>query len=360
MGSELNKERLYENLLASIEEGVIVLDPKNKVITFNQGAEAIIGLSEGQAVGNKLSSVIREEEVAGLAQKAYDTGKSFSDSDLTIRRKDGSSVPVSLTVSPLLNEEGKVLGTVIVLRDMRRIKALEDDLRRSDRLGTLGTLAAGLAHEIKNPLGGIKGSAQLLQEELGKEARLTEYTGIIIREAERVNRLIEELLDFANPKRVSLKPTNIHKILDDNILLLSEAIKTKKTTVYREFDPSLPSIKGDKERLSQVFLNIIKNSVEAPDKGGWIMVSTRIVTEYQMVEGERKKGVIVVEVSDSGKGMGQETLDRLFTPFFSTKEKGSGLGLAISHRIIKEHKGNIKVRSRLGEGTTVSVTLPVI
>lgn len=359
MKSALNKERLYENLLASIEEGVIVLDPDSTILTFNQGAEGIIGVSEGMAVGSALSSIIREPDAADLAQKAYETGKSFSDNDLSIRRRDGSLVPVSLAVSPLLDEEGRVLGTVIVLRDISRIKALEEDLRRSDRLGTLGTLAAGLAHEIKNPLGGIKGSAQLLQEELEKEKRLTEYTGIIIREAERVNRLIEELLDFANPKKLSLRPMNIHKILEDIILLMSEAIKTKGITVYKEFDPSLPLIKGDKERLSQVFLNIVKNSVEAVDKNGWLMVSTRMVTEYQMVEREERKGVIVVEVSDSGKGMGQETLERLFTPFFSTKEKGTGLGLAISHRIVREHKGNIKIKSRIGEGTAVSVTLPI-
>lgn len=359
MKSGLNKERLYENLLASIEEGVIVLGLDYSIITFNQGAEGLIGVSEGQARGSKLSSILREEEAMVLARKAYDTGKSFSDNDISIRRRDGSIIPLSLTASPLLNEEGKVLGTVIVLRDMRRIKALEDDLRRSDRLGTLGTLAVGLAHEIKNPLGGIKGSAQLLQEELEKDERLKEYTGIIIREAERVNRLIEELLDFANPKKVSLRPMNIHKVLDDNVLLMSEVAKSKGITVYKEFDPSLPLIKGDMERLSQVFLNIIKNAVESIDKAGWLMISTRIGTEYQMVEREERKGVIVVEVSDGGKGMKEETLEKLFTPFFSTKEKGTGLGLAISHRIIKEHKGNIKVKSKVGGGTTVSVTLPV-
>ena len=215
----------------------------------------------------------------------------------------------------------------MVLRDMRRIKALEDDLRHSDRLGTLGTLAAGLAHEIKNPLGGIKGSAQLLQEELGNDKRLTEFTGIIIRETERVNRLIEELLDFANPRKLSLRPINIHKILDDNIFLLSEIAKLNGITVHKEFDPSLPMIKGDKERLSQVFLNIIKNAIESIDKAGWLMVSTRMGTEYQMVEREERKGVIVVEVSDNGKGMAQNALERLFTPFFQLKKREAGLAL---------------------------------
>jgi two-component system nitrogen regulation sensor histidine kinase GlnL len=358
MKSVLDKERLHENLLASIEEGVIVLDPDYSIVTFNQGAEGITGVSEGLSIGNRLSQVLREPEIGELARKAYETGKSFSDNDLAIRRRDGTLVSVSITASPLLDEDGKALGTVVVLRDIGRIKALEEDLRRSDRLGTMGTLAAGLAHEIKNPLGGIKGAAQLLEEEL-EDKRLKEYTGIIIRETERVNRLIEELLDFAKPKRLSLKPMNIHKTLDDTILLMSEAMRSRTITVYKEFDPSLPLIKGDGGRLSQVFLNVIKNAVEALDRGGWLMVSTRMVTDYLMVEGEERKGAIVVEVSDNGRGMDQETLDRLFTPFFSTREKGTGLGLAISHRVIKEHKGNIKVRSRLGEGTTVSVTLPV-
>lgn len=355
----LDKERLYENLLASIEDGVIVLDPENTVLTFNQGAEGLLGISEGYALGKPLSSILKDKEIAELAQKAYETGKSFSDNDLGLRRKDGRSLSVSVTVSPLLDDEGVVHGTVIVIRDMSRIKALEDDLRRSDRLGTLGTLAAGLAHEIKNPLGGIKGAAQLLHEEIEKEPRLTEYTSIIIKEAERVNRLIGELLDFTRPRSLSLNPMNIHKTLDDNLLLMSEVINSKGIKVYKEFDPSLPMIKGDMERLSQVFLNLIKNAVEAIDRDGRLMVSTRIVTDYQMVENEEKKGVIVVEVTDSGKGMEEETLDRLFTPFFSTKEKGTGLGLAISHRIIQEHKGKIKVKSKAGEGTTVSVTLPV-
>lgn len=359
MKSALSKERLYENLLASIEEGVVVISTDNVILTFNQGAEGIIGVSEGTAIGNRLSLVIREPEVAGLAKKAYETGNSYSDNDLNIRKRDGLLVPVSLTASPLLDEDGRVLGAVIVLRDMRRIKALEEDLRRSDRLGTLGTLAAGLAHEIKNPLGGIKGSAQLLQEELGENKGLTEYTAVIIRETERVNRLITELLDFANPRKISLRPINIHKILDDNIFLMSEVSKKKGIVVYKEFDPSLPMINGDREGLSQVFLNIIKNAIEAVDRGGRLSVSTRMGTDYQMIEGKDRKGIIVVEVSDNGKGMTEKTLESLFTPFFSTKKNGNGLGLAISHRILTEHKGHIKIKSILGEGTTVSVTLPV-
>jgi two-component system nitrogen regulation sensor histidine kinase GlnL len=246
------------------------------------------------------------------------------------------------------------------MRDLTHRKEMEEDLKRADRLVLLGTLAAGLAHEVKNPLAGIKGAAQLLRREVNSNPSLLQYADIVVHEVDRVNRLIEQLLDLTRPSELNLYALNIHEILDQVLLLEKEAAEGGGITVKKYFDPSLPPIRGDRGQLTQVFLNLVKNSFQAMNGRGSLRVTTRMETDFHIREqGRERVKLIWVDIEDDGPGIKEEDLPNIFSPFFSTKNGGTGLGLSICYRIIKEHGGLIRVDSREGEGASFKVSLLV-
>jgi two-component system nitrogen regulation sensor histidine kinase GlnL len=272
----------------------------------------------------------------------------------------GRQIPVGLALFPLQDQTGKTHGIILLLHDLTRRRELEEDLKRSDRLATLGTLAAGLAHEIKNPLGGIKGAAQLLKRALAVEPALSEHTDIIVREVDRIDHLMEQLLDLSRPAQLDINSLNIHEILDQVLLLEKQAGENARITIRKHFDPSLPPIRGDRNQLTQVFLNIVKNAVQAMSGKGDLVVRTRMETDFHIQEpGKERDKFIWVDIKDAGPGISEETLPHIFSPFFTTKNHGTGLGLAVCHRIVNEHGGMIRVESRKSEGTTFKVSLPV-
>jgi len=294
-------------------------------------------------------------------EKTALSGMIVSDHENVVIRKTGHQTPVSVTTSPLLLESGEKAGVIVILRDLTNIRELERTVRHADRLSTLGTLAAGLAHEIKNPLGGIKGAAQLLEMELTAESELREYTRVMLKEVERVNRLLEDLLDLAAPKKLTLSRVNLNRTLNDIILLQQQSVHNLNVTFVQQFDPSIPQVLADEGLVTQLFLNLIKNAVEAVGESGLIRVTSRILSEYSLTQkGERPSRMVVVEVADDGPGIRKEEQELLFTPFFTTKTKGTGLGLAICQKIVSEHRGMIKVDSAPGKGTTFTVMLPLI
>jgi two-component system nitrogen regulation sensor histidine kinase GlnL len=233
-------------------------------------------------------------------------------------------------------------------------------LRRADQLAMLATLAAGLAHEIKNPLGGIKGAAQLLAMELGDDSPLREYTRVMVKETERINGIIDELMDLGRPRPAIMGEVNLAKILGDIILLQKEAARDQGIDFVLNLDPSIPPVHGDENLLTRLLLNLIKNAREAIDHGGRIEVECRISAEYHLTTpGNRPSPLVVVRVRDTGCGISPEELERIFTPYYTTKTKGSGLGLAICQKIVEDHRGLLKITSTPGEGTEISVWLPL-
>jgi len=248
----------------------------------------------------------------------------------------------------------------MIIRDLSRIKDLEGTLRRADRLSMLGTLAAGLAHEIKNPLGGIKGAAQLLSMELSKDSPLQDYTQIMIKEAERINFIIEELMDLGSPREPEISDVDLARVMNDIILLQREAARSRNILFKLKLDPSIPPVQGDEGLLTRLFLNLIKNARESIPREGKVVIETRIASNYHMTgPGRRSSPMVDIIISDTGCGIDQQEMDRIFTPYFTTKSKGSGLGLAISQKIIEDHNGLLKIESIPNQGTTVTISLPL-
>jgi two-component system nitrogen regulation sensor histidine kinase GlnL len=352
----------YANVIDSVGDGVIVLDRQGMVTLINPAAEEISGISRRQATGHHFGEIFAgEETLLDIVNKTAATGMIISDYENVALTKGGHITPVSVTTSPLLQDNGEQIGTILVLRDLTSIRDLERAVRQADRLSTLGTLAAGLAHEVKNPLGGIKGAAQLLERELPEESELRDYTRIMLKEVQRVNRIVEELLELASPRRLKPSKVNLHKTLGDILILQKRAVGNRKITFQQQFDPSIPPILGDEALLIQLFLNLIKNAVEAMGDTGLIRVTSRVLADYSMTQkGERRARMVAIEISDDGPGICKEDMEHLFTPFFTTKPNGTGLGLAICQKIVSEHRGMIKVDSDPTRGTIFTVMLPLI
>jgi two-component system nitrogen regulation sensor histidine kinase GlnL len=352
------RKDLSEHILASLSDGVVVLDPACRVVLFNPAMEEMTGTSSRRATGATLATLLPQgSPIPARVIATLATGHPFFTPDTEWPRWDGQPLPTSLTIASIADKMGETLGAVLVVRDLRRIKALEESQRPAERLTAFGVLAGAMAHEIKNPLLGIRGAAQLLREELTTtEAR--EYTDIIIREADRLNALMEEMLDVARPHALKRTLVNLHEVLDGVIVLEQPSCRLRGVRMRQLYDPSLPDLWADRDRLTQAFLNLIRNGWEAMPHGGTLTLATCRSSEPTRV-GPGGGPMLVVELTDEGVGIPAEVQQKLFTPFFTTKAKGSGLGLAISHRIIEEHGGRLVIKSAPGQGTTVRVHLPV-
>ena len=349
---------LSEHILASLSDGVVVTDPACRVLLFNPAMEEMTGTSSRRATGAALATLLpKESPISARVIATLETGHPFFIPDAEWLRWDGEPLPTSLTISAILDKVGETLGAVLVVRDLRRIKALQESQRPAERLTAFGVLAAAMAHEIKNPLLGIRGAAQLLREELTTDdAR--EYTDVIIREADRLNVLMEEMLDFARPHPLTRTRVNVHEVLDGVIALERPSCTVHGVQIRQHYDPSLPDLWADRNHLTQTFLNLIRNAWEAMPHGGALTLTTRRSSEPVRL-GPGGGPMLVVELADEGVGISPEVQRKLFTPFFTTKAKGSGLGLAIAHRIIEEHGGRFIIKSLPGQGTTVRISLPV-
>ena len=355
-------QEFYANVIDSFGDGVMVFDAQGAVSLMNPAAEELTGISRRVAQGTSFTAIFKgETSLLEMLSKTAETGMTISDHENIVLYRTGQPIPVNATTSPLMVASGERVGTILLLRDLTSIRELEEAVRTADRLAALGTLAAGLAHEIKNPLGGIKGAAQLLETELPPGSELLDYTRIMIKEVQRVNRIVEELLALTSPRKLKLDKVNLHMVIGDIITLQKSGTGSKDITFQQQFDPSIPPILADEELITQLFLNLIKNAVEAVGEQGMIRVSSRILSEYTMTtKGERRLRMVAEEVSDDGQGMSKEQLEQLFTPFFTTKSRGTGLGLPLCHKIVSEHRGMIKVASEPRKGTTFTVMLPLI
>jgi two-component system sensor histidine kinase HydH len=334
-----------ENVVASMASGLVTVDTGGRIVSTNHKALLLLGLATRQVQGRPLESVIPSqyldineviEQERGIIEKEVDcpTGQGI--------------VPLSVSASPLRDSGGGRMGAVIIFRDLREIRDLQERVRRSERLAALGRLASGVAHEIRNPLSSIKGFAQYFRDkfEVGTEDK--SYADIMIQEVERLNRVISQLLDFGRPKELRLDLHPLSQILEHPLQLI-RADLNKRGIKLIESSFSDGKVKVDSDQMTQALLNIFLNAVESMESGGELRV--------EMVK-KPEKGGAEIWISDSGPGIPPENLSKIFDPFFSTKKKGTGLGLAITANIIEAHGGEISVESREGRGTTFKIFLP--
>lgn len=348
------------NLIPSLTEGLFLFDAECRLIRLNPSGERLLGRSERSVMGQSAEEIFeRNPELSRLIKTAISDGRSVAQSDFELSNINGERFFVSLSVSILHEPDGTARGAVVLARDETLLREIDRSFRRADHLTTLGALNLGMAHEIKNPLGGIKGATQLLRLELGDDHPLSENCDIILREVDRIDQLLESLLSAAPREHVALEDLNIHEILDEVIELLGHWKFGEGIIFARDYDPSLPTIRGDRSGLIQVFLNLMKNGAEAMEGEGRITIRTLVpVTAPANPLGGHKRGVLEVDIEDEGPGFGQRMED-LTAPFFTTKPKGVGLGLAISEQIIQNHGGSMTLENRPETGARCRVILPL-
>ena len=262
---------------------------------------------------------------------------------------EGEQLSLMVNTSFLEDGRGENMGLLVVINDVTEVKALEAQMRQSDRLAALGTLSAGLAHEIRNPLSAIKTFVQLLPRKISNPAFFDKFQTTVPRELNRINDLIESLLELARPPKLAFQLTSLSGCLSQVEDLYRDKLEAANITLEITQEEYLPELWADREHLVRALSNIVLNALEAMPEGGKLTVKA-----------EELAGGVILHFTDTGVGMDEATKDKIFNPFFTTKDTGTGLGLAMTHKIIQEHGGEIKVDSLIGKGTTFTLTIPVV
>lgn len=355
---------LESHFIASLFEGIFIFDAQEKLLRINTSGERIIGRSEKATAGVTADDLFpKNPELAELVRTSLTENRALVHSGIDYNDPGGKPLHLSVSTSPIQEPDGTVIGAALVVRDETLLKEIDRSQRRADQLATLGIMNLGMAHEIKNPLGGIKGAAQLLRSDLEEGSPLIEYSDVILREVDRIDSLLEGLLSAQPRREVHYEELNIHEVLNEVIHLLEMSDETSCLTFTKSFDPSLPPIKGDRNGLTQVFLNLFKNAVEASPPGGEVIIRTLVPVgtprgQMPFSRTRQKGGVLEVDVIDQGQGFDPAAGD-FPAPFFTTKTKGVGLGLAITEQIIRNHEGALLLENREEGGAVVRVYLPL-
>jgi len=339
---------MHERIVQSIRTGLVTTDLQGRIYVFNAAAAEITGYHEEDVRGQDASiffGEIREIIADALKSSAtLETGPRFEADCLT---PDGLRLRLGFSVSPLFSETGEATGTVITFQDLTHIRALEETSRRQDRLAAIGRMAASIAHEIRNPLAAMRGSIQMLRSDM-KDDSSAELMEIILRESDRLNRIISDFLNYARPRSIIQSQVDIGELLRQTFTLLRHSAEIHENHVIAEDVPETPVLtSADAEQLQQVFWNLSRNALQAMQAGGKLSAGL-MKTSHNRVR---------ITFSDTGQGMSPEQVEHLFEPFSSTTG-GTGLGLSIVYQIIRDHGGTINVRSREGQGTTITIELP--
>lgn len=343
-------ERL-ESVLDSMTDGIIVCDPSNNLIMVNKSAERLLPIMGGETQDKPVWLFIDDDEVSSFLKSSLENHDRVADREFTIEMK-GIVRTLSLSLMPLVSL-GRIRGSLLHVEDVSEKRSREARLRRAESLASLTTLTAGVAHEIKNPLASISIHIQLAAKAmLGKEQvetkSISHYLGIVSEEVERLNRIVVDFLFAVRPIDLNLVEADLNDFVRDTMSFLKYELDQSGIGSELSLAEGLPRIMIDERFMKQAMLNLVKNAIEAMPSGGNLKVSTC-----------RKGDEIDLSVEDTGIGMSAETLSKIFEPFFTTREAGSGLGLTTVFKIVKEHQGEIQVKSKVGEGTTFTVILPV-
>jgi two-component system sensor histidine kinase HydH len=349
----LNRVQAFTGLLISrLPVGIIATDQDGRIRTFNSTASAMTG-REVESVRNGEPETVLPLEIARFFT-LQDKSDEITDRDVVLKGADNMQYSLHLSSMPVYNQFSDFMGRVLLMYDLSELKRLEKEIQRHDRLVALGKMAAGVAHEVRNPLSSIKGFATLLGSKFKDGSQEHEAADLLVQEAERLNRSITELLNYARPTPLRKEPVDLGEIVDLGLKLISSDAQVLGVKTSLDVEADLPAISVDKDKINQVLLNLYLNGLQAMEH------STSAKELKVSVHHDVHDGMLVIEVQDTGSGIPPEDLDKVLDPYFTTKPDGTGLGLALAYKIIDEHKGIIRFSSSEGEGTTVSVSLPIL
>jgi two-component system sensor histidine kinase PilS (NtrC family) len=351
----LNRLQVFhENIVQSISSGVFTADARGAITSFNPAAQEVTGYALDQVIGRSWRSLFNWHPNQASDDEGAGVLAAMMRFEVECKSANGSRLVLGMTVSRL-HEQGEGAGLVGVFKDLTQIRDLEEEMRRKEWLANLGEMSAGMAHEIRNPLGALAGAMQMLRKEVVADKTDRRLMDIAIREATRLDAIITEFLQYARPPALNLAERDLNKILAETLDLVQHEARTRKRiTIVTSLAGGSLLAQVDQDQMRQVFWNLATNAFDAMPAGGRLTIATGC---RHVDAGGRKGDVIEIAFQDTGEGIAKENLDKIFLPFFTTKKKGSGLGLAAVHRIVDLHGGWIKVESQQ-HGTRFVVCMP--
>jgi len=345
-----NLRALHERIVASIRSGLVTTDLDGRIFTFNVAAQEITGYQEETIRGQDASILFGDlKDHVTDTLRALGKGQNSPRFEANCLTSEGMRLRLGYSISPLSSEAGETTGMVITFQDLTQVRSLEETSRRQDRLAAIGRMAASIAHEIRNPLAAMRGSIQMLRAEVDSDSSQAELMEIILRESDRLNGIITDFLSYARPRSLTQARVDVGDLLHQTFALMrhSPEINTNQSIV--EELPGEPIFaEVDEGQLKQVFWNLARNALQAMPQGGTLRAALE----------RNSNNRLRISFTDTGRGMSPDQVEHLFEPFSSTTG-GTGLGLSIVYQIIRDHGGTINVRSRVGQGTTITVELPV-
>ncbi|HIE10174.1 MAG TPA: PAS domain-containing protein [Kiritimatiellae bacterium] len=352
--TEVQNSKIYnEILLEHLPSGVIAADKAGRITVCNREACRILNVQRNTVLGRALTAI--PQPLHALMDDVIRSGREVRDKEIVLPA-GGTETPLRVGGARVHNDRGRLLGTIFTLSDLSRVKELEQQVRRSDRLASVGTLSAGMAHEIKNPLVAIKTFAQLLPERYNEPDFRETFSQLLQKEVERIDDIVTQLLNFARPRKVASELCHLHEVIRRSLKLIQQQVEKRNISLECRLDAPRDAIRGDHALLEQTFLNFFINAMEAMNHRGSLSVTSDLLEDPGH---DHDPSHIRVRVQDSGQGIAPEHIERIFDPFFTTKENGTGLGLSVAHEIIEEHGGSVEVSSRLGQGTTFTLVFPL-
>ncbi len=355
-----NLTNYTDNILRSIAAGVITIDKNGYIVTWNKRAEEIVNLRASQFIGLHYTAFIDllqinlpvREETLRMVQMTAQTGKVFTRNSLCYQSPQGDETYLNLSASQLVSESGDYLGVVVVFEDVTSEVQMKEEVERVSKLAETGQLAANIAHELRNPLSSIKGAAQLLRKELPADlmAEHGEFLDMIVQEVNGLDRIATEFLEFSRVTPPEMRPVSIAALLSRLLQFMSAYLADQDVQVIQAMPDDLPELWLDRAQMEQVVKNIVINAVQAMPHGGTLTVAVHCQPEQDILN---------IDFTDTGVGISAAKIDKICTPFFTTKTKGTGLGLAIVRKIVETHGGRLVIRSTPGEGSTFTVQLPI-
>ena len=356
----------HENVVNSMSSGLLITDMSGRVVSANHAASRILQLPPEKQQGWLAQEMLRFIDLEDVVMQNEAVDHGLNRAEGWFKRPDGKEIILGVSYSPLRDEQGTVHGLIINFQDITTIRALEAEIKRGEQLAAVGRLSAAIAHEIRNPLASVSGSIQLLRAELALDDSNQRLMDIIAHEIERLNMIITDFLAYARPRPLQYDEVDIHKLLSGTLHLLCKGLPAGSAVEIRtEFAPVVLSIAVDPQGLRQVIWNLCLNAVEAMHFQGTLTVRTSVQPQVNQPPRGKTSPLtaapeLIIDVMDSGPGMSLEVKEKIFEPFYSTKDRGTGLGLATVDQIIYNHKGKIEVDSQLGHGTTIRIRLPLL
>ncbi len=342
---------LHERIVESIRSGLITTDLDGKIFTFNSAATEITGYRVDQVQGASIYDLFGDiREPIDLSLAAAGDGDQLPRFETDLMTPDGFAVRIGYSVSLLFSEKNEASGLIVTFQDLTEIRSMEESVRRKDRLAAVGRVAAGLAHEIRNPLGAMRGAIQVLESNTPPQSMQSSLMEIILKESDRLNSIITNFLGYARPAAGEFFETNVAEAIDDTITLLKHSpdVGESHRLLFRG-DREAANILADPTQLKQIFWNLARNALQAMPEGGELTIGLEPIPNNR----------IRITFEDTGRGMAPEQVEQLFEPFSNSTSGGTGLGLSIVYQIVKDHNGVINVRSQEGKGTVITVELPV-